>query len=141
MIRPVLSYVLSGLILLTQGGIPLHRHYCKGMLESVSVFYAQKCDDHEAAPVADACCKREGATSCSTENDPCCSDEVTVVSQQASYLTPSTNKWVAVTPQPASFHLPTITLVDRTVAYVDKALPTDTGPPLYIRNHSLIIYA
>ena len=141
-IRPVLSYVLSGLILLTQVGIPLHRHYCKGALESVSVFYAQKCDDHGTAPVADACCKKEGTTtSCSAETNSCCSDEVTVVSQQASYLTPSTNKWVADTPSFIILHFPTVAIAQNRVAHVDAVFAPDTGPPLYIRHHSLIIYA
>ena len=140
-IRPFLSYVLSGLILLTQVGIPLHKHYCKGMLESVSVFYAQKCTDHEAEAKPDACCKKEGTSNCSSDNNPCCSHEVTVVSQQASYLTPSMQKWIAVAAMTYALYNISPEIVNTPMPAVDTEIVTDTGPPLYILHQSLIIYA
>jgi hypothetical protein len=140
-IRPVLSYILSGLILLTQAGIPLHRHYCQGILESVSVFYAQHCNDGDKAAASDSCCKREEVTCCVATEDPCCSDEVTVVSQQVAYLSVQALKWISPAILPTIHDLPIGAMGQPIAASSSDAIQADTGPPLYILHQSLIIYA
>jgi hypothetical protein len=49
MLRPLLSYALTSIILLSQTGLPVHMHYCKGMLETVSVFFNLGCSGHDVA--------------------------------------------------------------------------------------------
>ena len=119
----------------------MHKHYCKGILESVSVFYAGKCSDHSTATVPDACCKKEGMDNCSAGNNSCCTHEVTVVSKQADYLASQLAKWMvpALLPvSPLTQDYETGTLITAAAA---PAIQTDTGPPLYILHSSLIIYA
>ena len=136
----MLSYTLSGLILLTQVGIPLNMHYCKGMLESVSVFFAPKCDDHGSPAASDSCCKKE-ATDCTKAENPCCSDEVTVISQQASYLHPSVAKCSEMIAPTVTIAIPVAEPFESLASPHTIVQCSDTGPPLYILHHSLIIYA
>mgnify|MGYP007001746718 CR=1 FL=1 len=81
MTRLVLSYALTAIILLSQVGLPLHRHYCKGVLESVSVFFSQGCNDHDEVVDQKACCKKEESKSCNKDASDCCDDKVSILIQ------------------------------------------------------------
>lgn len=142
MIRPVVVYVFGAFILLSQVGLPVHLHYCKGMLESVSVFFNRGCDDHENIVDLPACCQKPTANHCSKEGSKCCDDQVKVVTQDITSLRPHFIQWVdaaaQVEPQQTSHSV--ITIIENSpfsLIYVGS----DPGPPIYILHQSLIFYA
>ena len=139
MARPVLSSVLAFLILMAQVGVPMHLHYCKGMLESVSVFISNACGDHEAAPVA-VCCKRASTDSCHKEDSDCCHDQVRVLQQDIQSLIPFGIKWVDISTansQQVTFE-PVREVVKPSVFTCIQ--DNNSGPPRYILFHSLVYY-
>ena len=141
MIRPILSYALTSLILLAQGGLPLQLHYCKGALESISVFFNLGCDEHEEVAELASCCKKEEATSCSQKENDCCDNETKVLLQDFDSLMPHFEKWniAAIISNPTNLWLFATVHVQSTAAFVSNA--NNTGPPIYIRHQSLILYA
>lgn len=142
MIRPVTSYVLTLLILVSQLGLPLHMHYCKGILESVSVFFAAKCDDHNVPVNLPSCCKKSVAEHCTKKDQKkCCDDEVIVLKQDITSTTPSFVKWIDAT---AVITIPFVLSIEQAGSFLEiseKGIASDSGPPVYIRYHSLIFYA
>jgi hypothetical protein len=142
MIRPILSYALTGVILLSQTGLPLHMHFCKGMLESVSVFINTGCDKHEEFAIADlpACCKKEATTNCK-EKDNCCDDEVALLLQDFDSLMPHFDKWDQVLTFTYDANLTSITYIENHSTEFVSAKSCDSGPPFYILFHSLRLYA
>ncbi|GEM_PF-1026041 len=141
MIRPVLSYMLTTLMLLSQIGLPLHMHYCKGMLESVSVFFSQGCNDHDEIVDPKACCKKEESKSCSKGDSDCCDDKVNILIQDNISLIPHLDKWGLKIPVASTLSVVVtettqkISLISVTEKY------TDSGPPIYILHQALIFYA
>ncbi len=71
MARPFLSYALTGLILLSQVGLPVHAHYCQGMLESISVLFSPGCNEHAEKTTSSACCRKEAKGSCDNTPKDC----------------------------------------------------------------------
>lgn len=141
MMRPVLAYMLTFTILLTQGGLPLHAHYCKGMLESISVFFTAECDEHEEIADLPVCCKKITSESCSVKTSDCCDDEVKVLLQDFDSLLPHFEKWDQA---PAFAKTDGFILHNTYDCY--SLLETDlainaNSPPTYILFHSLIYYA
>ena len=143
MFRPVMSYALTFLILLSQVGLPLHFHYCKGMLESVSLFFKQACDDH-SEQIADlpACCQKLESRHCKEADDDCCHDQVKVLTQDITSIAPHLLQWESI---PVDFISP---VVPSSTVAVKVSLPSapvapgsDSGPPIYILHQALIFYA
>ncbi len=147
MLRPLLSYALTSIILLSQTGLPVHMHYCKGMLETVSVFFNLGCSDH-AEKKAATCCKPETINTpssdtacCSAITSSCCDDEVALLLHDFDSLLPQFEKWdsdVVITS--FSFHdFGKETL--QSEYSVISSFRSDGGPPIYIMYGSLIFYA
>ena len=88
MVRPVFSYVLICLILTAQVGLPMHYHYCKGALESVSIFFKNACKEEIAIADAPGCCTKQERSHCKKENNGCCNDQVKVLSQDITSVAP-----------------------------------------------------
>jgi hypothetical protein len=142
MMRPLMSYALASLILLSQVGVPVHMHYCKGMLESVSVFVKSVCEDHQEQEALPACCKKLVADHCPKEKDKCCDDQVKVLTQEITSLMPHFLKWLDIV---SLFNSPSISLdkVDADVVsfQTSSVIESDSGPPIYILHQALILYA
>ena len=141
MMRKVLAYALTSIILLSQTGLPVHLHYCKGMLESVSVFISQGCTDHEEIANLPACCKKLETTHCSKKDGDCCKDQVNILIQDIDTLVPHFAKWEAIIP---AAQLPIVELNEQTEVVTYTSLTgniSDSGPPIYILHQSLIFYA
>lgn len=137
-----MSYALASLILLSQVGVPLHMHYCKGMLESVSVLFKMDCDDHAEVADLPACCQKIAATSCNEKKDNCCDDQVKVLTQQLTSLMPQFVKWVDVVSVFSCPSLPQIKIANEVgFASVLPTIESDSGPPIYILHQALIFYA
>lgn len=135
-----MSYMLAMLILIAQVGIPMHLHYCKGILESVSVFVTNTCGDHtKAAPIA-TCCKDIQKDTCHKEDSDCCHDQVRVLQQDIQSLIPFGIKWVDI----STANSPQVTY-DPVREVVKPSVFTciqdnNSGPPRYILFHSLVYY-
>ena len=141
MMRRVISYVMMGTILLAQGGLPLHMHYCKGMLESISVFFTAGCDEHEEVATQSVCCKKETSESCTPKAADCCDDEVTILLQDFDSLIPHFDKWDQ-TPALAKTEKTFFSNSAIVCLHVDSDQANQAhGPPTYILFHSLIYYA
>ncbi|MEP6796073.1 MAG: hypothetical protein ABJB16_17215 [Saprospiraceae bacterium] len=142
MLRPVISYALTSLILLSQVGLPLHMHYCKGMLESVSVLFSAKCDDHNVPVNVPVCCQKKVAKHCDKkESKKCCDDQVLVLKQNITSTTPSFIKWIDIS---VFTHTKTVQLPaqeNNFLSLIVEGNTCDSGPPIYILHQSLIFYA
>ena len=140
MMRQLSAYMLTGMILLAQTGLPLHMHYCKGMLESVAVFVNAECEKEK--PVADqpSCCKKAEAKSCH-KNDSCCDDEVAVLLQDFDSPLPHFEKWDQAVAIALPFDFPFLSGQADHAIHLSGNTGSDSGPPIYIRFHSLIYYA
>lgn len=145
MIRILSSYMLTAVILLSQMGLPLHFHYCKGMLESVSLFISAGCDNHEEEKQIveiKSCCKKAEAPTCEKTTDGCCDNEMKVLTQVITSISPQIMKWVDI------YTTLDVYLTQNDIdSNVVSFFPTffremaDNGPPIYLRYHSLIFYA
>ncbi len=137
-----MSYALASLILLSQVGVPLHMHYCKGMLESVSVFVKSACEDHKEVEALPACCKKMVIDHCPKEKDNCCDDQVKVLTQEITSLMPHFLKWVDIV---SLFTSPSISQDkvegDLFSFQTSSLIESDSGPPIYILHQALILYA
>jgi hypothetical protein len=140
MVRQVMSYALTAIMLLSQTGLPLHMHYCKGMLESVSVVFSRGCDDHDEVATLDACCKKEETTSCDKNNGDCCDDKVSILIQEITSLIPHFDKWDFLIPEAKSTFSPATESAKEVSIICLPGIHTDSGPPIYIRYQSLIFY-
>jgi len=137
-----MSYALASLILLSQVGVPLHMHYCKGMLESVSVFVKSVCEDHKEQVAMPACCKKLVADHCPKEKDNCCDDQVKVLTQEITSLMPHFLKWVDIVSVVTSPSISVEKVTGDVVSFqTTSAIESDSGPPIYILHQSLIFYA
>ncbi len=141
MIRPILSYALTGLILLSQMGLPLHMHYCKGMLESISVFISSGCNDHEEIANLPACCRKDTASNCSQNEGQCCDDQVKVLLQDFDSIAPHIDKADNAVAIPKSTSFPGIQISELRTPEFASGHNADSGPPIYILLGSLIFYA
>jgi hypothetical protein len=137
MMRKMISCLLMGTILLAQGGLPLHMHYCKGMLESISVFFTAGCEDHREVADLPTCCQKATNDSCSLKNSNCCDDEVTVLLQDFDSLIPHFDKW----DPSSSLAITNKILLNYNFDYSFQRIPdhatSSNGPPIYILFHSL----
>ena len=137
-----MSYALASLILLSQVGVPLHMHYCKGMLESVSVLFKMECDDHAEVADLPACCQKMASSVCNDKDDKCCDDQVKVLTQEITSLMPQFVKWVDVVSVFTSPSIPEIKIVGEVVPIISSSvIEADSGPPIYILHQALIFYA
>ena len=141
MARLFLSYVLTAIILLSQVGLPLHMHYCKGVLESVSVFFSQGCSDHDEVVDPKSCCKKEEAKSCKSDASDCCDDKVNILIQENTSLIPHFDKWDLITPVASTISIPVIKISEPLSPIYIPGIHTDSGPPIYILHQALIFYA
>ena len=142
MFRHTISYALTSLILISQVGVPLHMHYCKGILESVSVLFAAKCNDHDVPANLPACCKKAFASHCiKKEGKKCCDDEVKVIKQDITSITPSFVKWVDLAAEINGKTTFESISVQPTVLHHAEGNTSDSGPPIYILHQALIFYA
>jgi len=141
MLRPLFSYALTALILLSQVGVPMHYHYCKGTLESVSILFRNNCEDEIAVTKAPDCCKKYVRDHCKKENNGCCHDKVKVLNQDLTSLLPVFHQWSTVEMEISNPFI--LTPVSEWVAVSPFSYQhgVDSGPPIYIRFHSLIYYA
>ena len=140
MFRPLMSYVLTSLMLLSQLGLPLHMHYCKGMLESVSVYFTAGCNDHEVIADLPACCQKTSTGTCA-KDDTCCDDEVKVLLQALDSLLPHFDKLnsTSLVAEPITF--PSFMQEGSSSPDLFSTHSDDSGPPIYILFGSLIFYA
>ena len=141
MLRPIFSYVLTSLVLLSQVGVPLHYHYCKGSLESVSILFRNNCEDDMAVAKAPDCCKKLVLDHCKKENNGCCNDKVKVLNQDLTSILPVFQQWTAtelVISDSIVLNPATESIADLPFDFQHSG---DSGPPIYIRFHSLIYYA
>src|SRR5690242_1034426 len=142
MFRPVISYILTSIILLSQVGVPLHRHYCKGALEAVSVFFSAKCNDHTIPVNLSECCKKALAKDCTKDKaKKCCDDEVVILKQNITSITPSFVKWIDIVPNVEITEIGKLVSVFSPSKILIEGNSFDSGPPFYILNSSLIFYA
>lgn len=141
MARLMISYAFTAIILLSQVGLPLHMHYCKGVLESVSVFFSQGCNDHAEVVDPKACCKKEPSKSCDRGASDCCDDKVSILIQDNISLIPHFDKWDLITPVATTISLPAIKLTTQVSPISILGIHTDSGPPIYILHQALIFYA
>lgn len=141
MVRSVLTYVLTAVILLSQIGLPLHMHYCKGMLESVSVFFSLGCDNHIEVADLPSCCKKEETNKCSKGKGDCCDDRVNFLIQDITTLIPHVEKWNCIIPDYVAVPFIATTLIESVSTISLAGINTDSGPPIYILHQSLIFYA
>ena len=142
MLRPVFSYVLTSLVLVAQVGLPMHYHYCKGALESVSILFSKACEDDKALATMPECCKKLYQKHCSKENNGCCHDQVKVVNQDLTSLVPGFIQWMPVILENNNLEIKTPGIDSSTFSlFSSNSDGSDSGPPIYIRYHSLIYYA
>jgi hypothetical protein len=144
MARILIAHTLTFVILLSQVGLPLHMHYCKGMLESVSVFFSLGCDDHEEPSqvvIQRDCCQKDIISDCAAEQNRCCDDEVKLVTQDITSITHELNKWtdLQMVIQAAAWIHPALNVVTIGTGQL-MTYRTDSGPPIYLRQHALIFY-
>lgn len=138
-----MSYALTFLILLSQVGLPLHFHYCKGMLESVSLIFKKACDDHQEQ-IADlpTCCQKLETRHCSEANDKCCHDKVKVLTQNITSIAPQLLQWESISPDFIPPVAPSATVAVKVNLPSSPVAPgSDSGPPIYILHQALIFYA
>jgi hypothetical protein len=141
MVRRVLAYAFTFTILLSQVGLPMHMHYCKGVLESVSVFFSLGCNDHDEVVVSKSCCNKEESKSCKNDASDCCDDKVNILIQDNISLIPHFDKWDLITPIASTFSIPEIKLTEQVVPMSILGIHTDSGPPIYLLHQALIFYA
>lgn len=137
----MMSYVMTGIILFSQTGLPLHMHYCKGMLESVSVFFNSGCDDHKEIADLPVCCPKATASNCPQNEGSCCDDEVKVLLQDFDSLAPHFDSWAITNAFIKSILYPAHQADEIKSAEFNSSHSSDTGPPIYILFGSLIYYA
>lgn len=141
MIRPILSYALTSLILLSQTGLPLHWHYCKGMLESVSILLNAGCDDHEAPADLPSCCKESLKGTCTPQNNDCCDDETMILLQDFNSTLPHFDKWDETPALAIGGNAHRIFTTLEVLPEFIEGQNSDSGPPIYILFSSLIFYS
>ena len=142
MLRPLFSYVLTSLVLLAQVGLPMHYHYCKGALESVSILFSKACEEDEAIASMPKCCKKVYQNHCNKEDNGCCHDQVKLLSQDITSIAPGFIHWMPVILESNNLEIKTAGIVSSTITHFSlKSVGSDSGPPIYIRYHSLIYYA
>ncbi len=144
MARVFSTYVFTAVMLLSQLGLPLQLHYCKGMLESVSVFFSSGCEHHAEPPVTiskKSCCQAEAPTGCEATDNGCCDDELKFISQDITLVLSQIVKWTDVQQIWPTTVLPEIS-DDQSGEdhHLFLHAGTDSGPPIYILQHALIFY-
>ena len=110
------------------------------MLESVAVFVSADCEKDEPVSDLPVCCKKEESKSCHKE-DSCCDDEVALLLQDFDSLLPHFEKWDQGIAMELSFNSPFLPNHADHAAHFLGNQSSDSGPPIYIRFHSLIYYA
>ena len=141
MIRKGISIIMVSLLLVSQAGLPLHLHYCKGMLESVNVLFKSGCEEHEVATNLPACCAKFVDTHCAKGNSDCCDDEVQILTQDITSVPPHSDQWPISLFELPAITFPTFLEVDNQGPAIVYCSQLDLGPPVYILHQSLIFYA
>ncbi|MEO6130485.1 MAG: hypothetical protein ABIQ02_01465 [Saprospiraceae bacterium] len=142
MIRPILSYALTSLILISQVGVPLHMHYCKGGLESISLFVSTACEHQDILIKLPPCCKSELAKHCDKKSEKkCCDDEVVVLKQNITSIAPSFVKWMDPTVNKAFTSIEQFVQNISSLPFMVAGNVSDSDPPIYILHQALIFYA
>jgi hypothetical protein len=142
MLRPIFSYVLTSLVLLSQVGLPMHYHYCKGSLESVSIFFRNNCDDEVATAKLKDCCNKLYQKHCTKQNNGCCHDRVEVINQDLTSVLPVFHVLIPFDLESnvqGAFTSATELFSSFPISF--QKIVSDAGPPIYIRFHSLIYYS
>lgn len=143
-----MAYVMASMILLAQIGLPLHLHYCKGTLESVSVLFQDGCDDHQNVTDLPSCCQKIAKVHCTTAghcskgDDNCCDDQVRILSQDLDSLKPHFIQWTDLAFEYPLLSSPETIAPEQEQQY--SSLPAAVaahGPPKYILHHALVLYA
>ena len=111
------------------------------MLESVSVFFNQGCDDHNEVADLPACCRKMETSTCSADGGDCCDDKVSILIQDINSLIPQYVKWAFVVPVPTTIIMPDLVAAEIITPTLIPGINTDSGPPIYILHQSLIFYA
>jgi hypothetical protein len=140
MMRTLISSALAFTILFSQIGIPLYTHYCKGTLESISLFVSNACADH-AVVSSGTCCKKDEAATCKASDNNCCDDEVIVLQKEIQSPLPEWNQWLFVEAVPALFLTTEFGIAEKSKPAYTSSLELVHGPPLYILHRALIYYA
>lgn len=141
MVRPVLSCMLALLILVSQVGVPMHLHYCRGTLEAVSLLFKPGCRSHQEERKQASCCRKMATSHCQKGKDDCCRDQITLLHQPVVSIAAGITKWDPVQTEEIKI-LPVTQASYQPVEVQALALPArDTGPPLFILHQSLIYYA
>ena len=141
MFRPILSYTLASLILLSQIGLPMHLHYCKGILEAISVFVQPECNDHQEIADLPFCCQKDTNT-CAKEEGKCCDDELKVLTQDITSIQPHFTQWAdfILVSEANGFSVKEVSVENvNEISFLSGI--QDTGPPIYILHQALIYYA
>lgn len=142
MLRPLFSYAFTALILLSQVGLPIHYHYCKGSLESVSILFRDNCDEELVPANLPDCCKKAFQKHCKKTDNGCCHDKVEVVNLDLTSVLPVFSGLTPVDFEKNSPIVVTSTIESFPIQFfLIQNMESDSGPPIYIRFHSLIYYA
>jgi len=133
--------MLTSVILLSQIGLPLHMHYCKGVLESVSLVVNPGCQDHEEVALVSDCCKKAEARDCPKTNNKCCDDQVTVLTQDITSVAPYLVQWadLAFVTETGTMLIPEVVAGQH--PFLHTSVDNANGPPIYILHQALIYYA
>ena len=142
MLRPMFSLALAALIFTAQVGLPMHLHYCKGALESVSLVFKKECKEDAALAKMPACCKKLARKHCSKGNDGCCHNQVKLISQDITSVVPAHAQFFSAVPEINTPETVTPKINPSLISpFSFCIIASDTGPPIYILYHSLIYYA
>jgi len=143
----VLRKIVVGLLILLYSasaiGLPLHFHYCKGVLKHVTLFVKMTCHELELERTAHACCKSHTQCSAGPTMNTCCDDATewiqdsipAILARDVEFdLTLLVN---AVAPSSAK-SLNTVITQEVFGPGPDAGPPP--GPPIYLLTCSLIYY-
>jgi hypothetical protein len=136
------SLALAALILTAQVGLPMHFHYCKGTLESVSLLFKNECKEDAELTKMPACCKKITTKHCRKNNDGCCHNQVKLLSQDITSVAPAHAQLFNAIVDISTPEIVAPKINPSTISpFSFCIIASDTGPPIYIRYHSLIYYA
>mgnify|MGYP000883495900 FL=1 len=143
MLRRILAYHLAFIVLLTQVGIPVFTHYCRGKGETwVTAFREGKhCCAKKIRAVARCGDREDDSCRTSVKKPPCCENRAKLVKMRAEFM-PVQVEWA-----PAS------ALISIPALLPDQGLPAlypvvhdpaiffrPHAPPLYRHGRSLLIF-
>lgn len=144
MVRKSLVAVLILLYSASTIGMPLHFHYCKGELRHVSLLVKISCHDAEESQEVHACCKtNQAAATChvSPSMKSCCDDATQWVQDKLPAIL-AKDLEVELSPAISAVAIEVSVLFVTTAAQQEVNTEEDPppGPPIYLRDCSLIYY-